>query len=78
MKPLVFAAASTNALTGSVQSLGVWLNALAVVQRPTRFVHVGIGDGKGESSVWTQWSFTKALAIDAEPINEDLGLRVGV
>ena len=72
MKPLIFAAASTNALAGSAQSLGVWLNALAVVQRPTRFVHVGIGEGKGESSVWTQWSFTKALVIDAEPINADV------
>jgi hypothetical protein len=72
MKPLVFAATSTNSLTGSVLSLGLWLNALAVVQRPTRFVHIGIGDGKGESSVWTQWSFTKALAIDAEPINADV------
>jgi hypothetical protein len=72
MKPLVFGATSTNSLTESVQSLGVWLNALAVVQRPTRFVHIGIGDGKGESSAWTQWSFTKALAIDAEPINADV------
>jgi hypothetical protein len=72
MKPLIFAAASTNALAGSAQSLGVWLNALAVVQRPTRFVHIGIGDGKGESSVWTQWSFTQALAIDAEPITAEV------
>jgi hypothetical protein len=72
MKPLVFAAAITNAMAGSVQGLGLWLNALAVVQRPTRFVHIGIGDGQGESSVWTQWSFTKALAIDAEPITSEV------
>ena len=69
MKPLVFGVTSTSSLTGSVLSLGVLLNALAVVQRPTRIVHVGIGDGKGESSVWIDWSLTKALAIDAEPIN---------
>jgi len=68
MRPIVFGATSTNAFAGSAQSLGVWLKALAVVQRPTRFVHIGIGDGKGESSVWTNWSLTKALAIDAEPI----------
>lgn len=72
MKPIVFGATSTNALAGSAQPLGVWLNALAVVQQPTRFVHIGIGNGNGESSVWTQWSFTKALAIDAEPINADV------
>ncbi len=68
MKPLVFGATSTNSLTRSAQSLGLWLNALAVVQQPTRIVHVGIGDGKGESSVWTDWPLTKALAIEVEPI----------
>jgi hypothetical protein len=35
-------------------------------------VHVGIGDAASESSVWTSWSFTKALAIDAEPITSDV------
>jgi hypothetical protein len=68
MKPLVFGSIHANSLAGSKQSLGVWLNALAVVQRPMRIVHVGIGDAASESSVWTAWSFTKALAIDAEPI----------
>jgi hypothetical protein len=72
MKPLVVSLRTTNPLAGSGQSLAVWLNALAVVQRPTRIVHVGIGDGKGESWVWTDWPLTKALAIDAEPITLDV------
>lgn len=73
MKPIVFGLVSANSLAGSTtQSLGVWLNALAVVQRPMRIVHVGIGDAVSESSVWTSWSFTKALVIDAEPITSNV------
>jgi hypothetical protein len=72
MKPLVVSLRTENPLGGSGQSLSVWLNALAVVQRPTRIVHVGIGDGKGESCVWTDWPLTKVLAIDAEPIAVDV------
>ncbi|MBZ1351041.1 hypothetical protein KZZ10_10325 [Alcaligenaceae bacterium LF4-65] len=72
MKPLVVSLRTTSPLGGSGQSLSVWLNALAVVQRPTRIVHIGIGDGKGESCVWTDWPLTKALAIDADPQTQEV------
>jgi hypothetical protein len=66
MKKIVLSPLGVNSLALATQSLSVWLNALRVVLRPTRIVHVGIGDGKGESNVWTEWPNTKALAFDAE------------
>ncbi|MDO9024553.1 hypothetical protein, partial [Zwartia sp.] len=71
MKKAAFASKSPAQPVGSSQSLGAWLNALAVLQPPARIVHVGMSATPDEAAVWLHWPLSKALIIGAEPVAVD-------